>query len=78
MRSSNKVWLSCHFRRSDESIQKEDPSLEELGCWFCESRGGDLVFDTEFDTPVHIDCIRMALAQNETNQEAQLMKYLLQ
>jgi hypothetical protein len=48
------------------------------GCWFCH-RGteDDLVFDVEFDTPVHIGCIRDALKEDPNHPEARWMKYLL-
>ena len=52
----------------------------EGGCWFCyEDDGDDLVFDSEFDTYVHLSCIRKQL-QNKLNNdtsEADVMKYLL-
>jgi hypothetical protein len=45
-------------------------------CWFCD-HGGDLVFDCEFDTAVHVECIRKALEEDPENPEAQIMSYLL-
>jgi hypothetical protein len=46
-------------------------------CWFCD-KGGDLVFDREFDTPVHLACIRQVLDTHPEHTEAQLMAYLLE
>lgn len=55
------------------------------GCWFC-SRDADsldtfneLVFDTEFDTNVHLKCIRRALRDpiEMRRHEAEIMSYLL-
>lgn len=51
------------------------------GCWFCHTQDDDLVFDWEFDTFVHENCIKSAL--NRLNQdpiiqdEAIFMAYLL-
>ena len=51
------------------------------GCWFCGLVDEQLVFDYEFDTYVHLDCIRQVLMESnegdERNMEAQLMSYLL-
>ena len=47
-------------------------------CWFCNSTEGDLLFDMEFDTPVHADCIRKTLADDPEHPEAKHMKYLLE
>ena len=44
-------------------------------CWFCGRDTGELHFDEEFDTYVHLDCIRKALAEGD--EEAKLMAYLL-
>ncbi len=78
MRDTNQVWLSCHFqRKNDNEAVKSDSIPDSIGCWFCSGMEGELVFDTEFDTPVHIDCIRNALIEDETHQEAVPMKYLL-
>lgn len=27
------------------------------GCWFCSTDGGELAFDTEFDTFYHVECL---------------------
>jgi len=52
--------------------------LEQGGCWFCYRETNNLVFDTEFDTYVHIECIEKALKENLNHPEAKFMKYLLQ
>jgi len=45
-------------------------------CWFCDEVDDDLVFDTEFDTYVHVDCIRTRLKEDPFDPEANQMKYL--
>ncbi len=52
-------------------------SPQEGGCWFCYIKDDELVFDGEFDTHVHTDCIEKALAEDPGHPEALLMKYLL-
>jgi hypothetical protein len=47
------------------------------GCWFCSTRTDDMLFDTEFDTFVHKDCLTAELFDNPDNPEAQIMSYLL-
>lgn len=47
------------------------------GCWFCLNDEGEMLFDTEFDTWIHEECLRSELKENPDNPEAQLMKYLL-
>jgi len=41
------------------------------GCWYC---GGtdDLTFSWEWDTYVHIDCVRRALQENPDDGEAKI------
>ena len=47
------------------------------GCWFCsqDDEHETLCYDNEFDTYVHLSCIRKAL--KEDNPEARIMNYLL-
>jgi hypothetical protein len=47
------------------------------GCWFCSTDECD-AFDTEWDTFVHIACLREVLAAEPEHPEAALMKYLLE
>lgn len=47
------------------------------GCWFCCIRNADLVFDGEWDTMVHIQCVKRELVFNPQNEEAWHMNYLL-
>jgi len=47
------------------------------GCWFCFIRNADLSFDSEFDTYVHIQCIKRELVFNPSNEEAHIMSYML-
>lgn len=48
------------------------------GCWFCYQQDGELIFETEFDTYVHLKCVREALAQDPQHPEAKFMRYLLE
>jgi len=50
---------------------------EQGGCWFCYKKDDNMVFDTEFDTNVHIDCLKKALNKDPNHPEAKYMKYLL-
>ncbi len=52
-------------------------SPNDGGCWFCYKEDQTLVFDTEFDTFVHTDCIKKVLKKDPENIEAGFMKYLL-
>lgn len=48
------------------------------GCWFCHDDAPQgLVFDGEFDTFVHISCLKEAI-KNSNDEEAQIMSYLLE
>ena len=51
----------------------------EGGCWFCkqDDESEILDFDNEFDTFVHISCIKKALQENPDDPEANIMKYLV-
>ena len=52
---------------------------EDGGCWFCSTtEPTDLVFDGEFDTFVHLDCLCEALILDPDNPEAKIMSYLLE
>ena len=50
-------------------------------CWFCGKVDKFLIYEEEFDTYVHVDCIRKALEDGEktgeTPTEAKQMSYLL-
>lgn len=44
------------------------------GCWFCVTdNDGDWAFSIEFDTWLHLSCLRKALAEDPDNCEAQIM-----
>lgn len=47
------------------------------GCWFC-FRGECDAYDGEFDTNLHIRCLRQVLEEYPDHPEAQLMQYLLE
>ena len=50
---------------------------QDGGCWFCSTADGDMLFDTEFDTYVHEQCLRNTLAGDPEHLEARLMAYLV-
>lgn len=51
-------------------------SPHEGGCWFCNTKDQrPMVFDEEFDTLVHIECIKKSLTAG--SPEAEIMSYLL-
>lgn len=60
---------------TDNSTERVEPS--EGGCWFCYTRSDDMTFDTEFDTFLHINCLKNQLKENPNHPEAQIMSYLL-
>jgi hypothetical protein len=47
------------------------------GCWFCSTDECD-AFDVEWDTFLHLACLREVLAAEPEHPEAVLMKYLLE
>jgi hypothetical protein len=51
---------------------------ENGGCWYC-YRGNPegMRFDGEFDTNVHVECIKDTLEVDPLHPEALLQKYLL-
>ena len=50
---------------------------DENPCWWC--RKGDTdAFDTEFDTNLHISCLKDVLEKDPNDPEAKHMKYLLE
>lgn len=54
-------------------------SPHEGGCWFCyDDAPQGLVLDSEFDTFVHLSCLNKELKENPSNEEAQIMAYLLE
>lgn len=48
------------------------------GCWFCYTKTDEMIFDTEFDTYLHENCLIKELQDNPENPEAQIMSYLLE
>ncbi|MCB5368974.1 hypothetical protein [Collinsella aerofaciens] len=55
-------------------------SPSQGGCWFCHTAPEDkpMLFDIEFDTYVHEDCLRKALEEEPDHPEAGIMAYLLE
>jgi len=48
---------------------------QDGGCWFCSHDQCDS-FDREFDTALHLECLKVALG--EGSEEAEIMSYLLE
>ena len=59
-------------------MKNEINDQQDYDCWFCSKKDELLVFDGEFDTYVHLECIRRVLKSEPMNPEAVLMKYLLE
>ncbi len=55
--------------------------LSDGRCWFCGKIDKFLIYEEEFDTYVHVDCIRKALEEGEKtgapSTQAKMMAYLL-
>lgn len=76
--------ITGHFEKvmenvcNDISEKLKDNKQEDWqdNCWFCGKDKTD-TFDIEFDTYLHINCLRTALSVDPKHQEAILMKYLL-
>lgn len=52
-------------------------SPHDGGCWFCYTKTNNMIFDTEFDTFLHEECLRNELKADPNNPEAKIMSYLL-
>ena len=58
-------------------VEKGDVKKWQDKCWFCRKDKTDS-FDSEFDTYLHLDCLRDILKGNPDHPEAKHMKYLLE
>lgn len=57
-------------------IEKNEMKKWQNTCWFCRKDKTDS-FDSEFDTYLHIACLKDALEKEPDHPEAKHMKYLL-
>ena len=64
------------FQREEKNLDRISPN--NGGCWFCYTKTDNMIFDTEFDTYLHENCLRSELEDNPDNPEAQIMSYLLE
>jgi hypothetical protein len=48
------------------------------GCWFCYTQSDDMLYEGEFDTGVHKECLEAELRAHPDHPEARLMSYLLE
>jgi hypothetical protein len=46
---------------------------QEGGCWYCHKKDEFLIFSREFDTYLHIKCLKKALADDPRDREAKIM-----
>lgn len=44
--------------------------VEQLSCWFCGSRDGQLTYDVAFNTHVHYSCVTNALREDAAHPVA--------
>lgn len=75
--TGEKTWVN-HYGKIVQEIEQtmlddKRVTAAEGGCWYCERASGELYFCTEFDTYVHIDCVKKALRDDPTDQEAQII-----
>ena len=68
---------------SNKNINKNNDNNENNDkCWFCLKYFNineiGVIFDYEFDTYLHLECLKIELKENPENPEAQLMTYLLE
>jgi hypothetical protein len=61
----------------NEYKQKGDLPPGKGGCWFC-FKGDCDAFDHEWDTYIHLSCLKQTLEEYPDHPEARLMKYLLE
>lgn len=64
--------------RISATTANTNPLGEVDKCWFCGKSEGEMVFDTEFDTTLHLSCLKKELQLDPENPEANIMKYLLE
>jgi len=50
-------------------MEKGNITPQNGGCWYCHKTDYPLVFSIEFDTFVHLDCIKEMLKLNDTNDK---------
>lgn len=69
--------LQLHMWKGLRENAGSEVSPQNGGCWFCARTDNweDMRFDGEFDTNVHLGCVRDELQEN--NPEAEFMQYLL-
>ena len=54
-----------------EMKRKVSPS--KGGCWYCFIQDDKLLFDTEFDTFVHLSCVEKAVRNEPEDPEARII-----
>lgn len=72
----NSVCTACGknncFGTCSEYLDFEEQMRKIDSCWYCGVKDEDLVFSSEFDTPVHIDCIKNAYMRDHSDREARI------
>ena len=67
-----------------EIMRTKKVNSNDGGCWFCHKKDNNMLFDSEFDTFVHADCIRTCLKSHAEKKEypegceCAVMSYLLE
>ncbi|ELC54767.1 hypothetical protein [Escherichia coli] len=57
-----------------EGIQIKNVNPQDHGCWYCNSLDHNLVFSGEFDTNLHLDCLKNRLQTDSDDMEAKIME----
>ena len=52
----------------DTAVEREPLHPTQGGCWFCHKGGCDS-FSWEFDTNLHLDCLKQALHANDAGEQ---------
>lgn len=65
-----------HEREMGEAIGRFNCHPCEGGCWYCKLNDCD-VYDSEFDTMLHLDCLKRVLEIDPNHPEAIVQSYLL-
>ena len=44
------------------------------GCWYCGDNEGDMVLSAQFDTFLHIECLKAAILAEPGDLEAEILR----
>jgi hypothetical protein len=57
-----------------EGIQIQDVQPQNHGCWYCNTLDNSVVFSGEFDTNLHLGCLKMRLQLHPDDVEAKIFE----